>query len=244
MTRYKASLIHFIASFIVVISIFSFVKLVWYPGELFFAASGNEILLILLIVDLVLGPILTLLVFDKSKTSLKFDLAIIVLVQVSFMVYGIWVIFAARPVYIVHHDNAFHLVTANRIEYITLENRTPKLPFWGPKYAGISLNSKDTKTEKAQIASFVGIGPQYFPEFYIPFQEVKNTVFANAKSLNELANLSSYQKDILRQYTYKLNSEYRRILFVPLITDRSTFFVTLDVDNTNIIEIIEAKTID
>ena len=77
MTRYKASFIHFLLSAIVVGAIFSIIFFVWYPGPTFRIAGAVSIVLVLVAVDLVLGPTLTLIVYKEGKPGLKFDLIVI-----------------------------------------------------------------------------------------------------------------------------------------------------------------------
>ena len=78
---------------------------------------GGEILLRLLIgVDVVVGPVITLLIFDPKKQSLKYDLAVIAVLQVAALAYGSYVMFEARPVYNVFVDDRFYTVPANSID--------------------------------------------------------------------------------------------------------------------------------
>jgi len=56
---------------------------------------------LVLIVDVCLGPLLTLAVFDPKKKELKRDLSIILLIQLSALFYGIYTVSVARPAYIV-----------------------------------------------------------------------------------------------------------------------------------------------
>jgi len=53
--------------------------LVWYPPPLFQLLGGFELLLLIVAVDIALGPLLTLVVFKSGKKRLKFDLSVIAL---------------------------------------------------------------------------------------------------------------------------------------------------------------------
>ena len=50
---------------------------VWYPQPYFAAMGGATLILLLIGVDVVIGPLITLIVFDPKKKSLRFDLAVI-----------------------------------------------------------------------------------------------------------------------------------------------------------------------
>ena len=62
-----ASSIHFFAS-LLVFSIFVYVLLTqWYPEPFFNASGGWQGLKLVILVDLVLGPLLTLIVYNRKK---------------------------------------------------------------------------------------------------------------------------------------------------------------------------------
>jgi hypothetical protein len=81
MTRYHASFYHFLISFAIFILLSYLVLMVWYP-EFFYSIDGGwEGMRIIIGVDLVLGPVLTLIVFRAGKPGLKMDLTLIGLFQ-------------------------------------------------------------------------------------------------------------------------------------------------------------------
>ena len=86
-SRTRAFLIHLAASASVVGAFAAVLRLFWYPGPWFTASGTWEVLRILIGVDVVLGPVLTLIVFKPSKPSLPFDLAVIALVVKAFLAY-------------------------------------------------------------------------------------------------------------------------------------------------------------
>jgi hypothetical protein len=57
-------------------------------------AGAEGLLLLMAGIDIVVGPLLTLIVFKAGKKGLKFDLALIALAQAAFLAYGVWTILA------------------------------------------------------------------------------------------------------------------------------------------------------
>jgi hypothetical protein len=100
MTRWKASAIHFTISLAVIGLTAAIIVWCWYPPELFGMAKAGILLGLLGGVDLVIGPLLTLLVYKQGKKLLKFDLTVIVLLQVAALAYGLQTVWHSRPVYI------------------------------------------------------------------------------------------------------------------------------------------------
>ena len=142
MNRYRASGTHFAISATVAAIVFALIALVWYPGTLLSGAGGLELFVLVASVDVTLGPLLTLIVFVPGKKGLAFDLAVIGMLQVTALVYGVHVLFEARPAYIVFVKDRFEVVRANEIEDADLAKaRSPfnERPVTGPRIAGARL---------------------------------------------------------------------------------------------------------
>lgn len=102
--RYQAFAVHFAASFVIFLILLVMIFNVWYPGVFFDSEQGWKAILLIVGVDLVLGPLLTLIVFNPAKKSLKFDLAVIAILQLSALLAGSFVINERRPVAFVSFD--------------------------------------------------------------------------------------------------------------------------------------------
>ena len=116
MSRYRASFIHLLVSAFVVGNVVAVVFWAWYPSPAFEVLGAFSIIRLLIGVDLVLGPLLTLVVYKHGKPGLKFDLAFIALVQIIALVYGSYVLFSERPRYIVFAVDRVEFVGANQID--------------------------------------------------------------------------------------------------------------------------------
>ena len=108
MNRWKAGGIHFLISLVVFCFLLSLILLVWYPGLLFDLNGGWEGLRIVIGVDLILGPVLTLIVYKVGKPSLKFDLTAIAVFQSLCLVAGVWVVYEERPVVLAFEYDAIY----------------------------------------------------------------------------------------------------------------------------------------
>ncbi|MGB4246650.1 MAG: hypothetical protein WBJ75_02930, partial [Pseudohongiellaceae bacterium] len=113
-TRYSAFTFHFLLSiffFTVMVSVLLFF---WYPSPYFSASGGWQGLRLVAAVDIVLGPLLTLIVFNplKSRRELIADLGAIVILQFAALLWGIMAVYQQRPVAVVFMDNSFYTVPA------------------------------------------------------------------------------------------------------------------------------------
>lgn len=86
----------------------------WYPGGLLALQGGVPILLWVGAVTLVLGPLLTLILFrpdKKGARELALDLALILVLQLCAFGYGTWVLSVQRPTYLVFLFDRFFVIT-------------------------------------------------------------------------------------------------------------------------------------
>jgi hypothetical protein len=135
-SRWAAFAIHLAISLVILIGLLAIIFFFWFPKDLIFA-GGIGGLKILMGVDLVLGPLLTLLVYQQHKPSLRMDLTIIGLIQAACLLAGLWLIFNERPIVQVLADDGVHLLAASDLDYF--EMTTPDIPGSTPKYVMLDL---------------------------------------------------------------------------------------------------------
>ncbi|MBT8435189.1 MAG: hypothetical protein KJN95_11020 [Gammaproteobacteria bacterium] len=106
-TKLKATGIHISLSLVVFIYLAYQIYYNWYPQPYFSIDGGWQGIRLVAGVDLVLGPLLTFLIFDlrKSRKEILFDLMTIVTIQFGALAYGIYATYSQRPVAIVVIDD-------------------------------------------------------------------------------------------------------------------------------------------
>lgn len=113
MTRFKAFGIHLGISLLIFAALAALVVWVWYPGFFFQTDGGWQGIRIIVLVDLVLGPLLTLVVYKAGKPGLKMDLTLIALFQFACLIAGTYVVYNERPLAVVFVDGQFNAISAN-----------------------------------------------------------------------------------------------------------------------------------
>ncbi|MFT4906622.1 MAG: hypothetical protein ACI978_000695 [Oleispira sp.] len=111
--RYQAFAIHLVMSLIIFLGLLICITQYWYPGILFDTGNGWKAIALIVGIDLTLGPLLTLIIFNPKKSSLKFDLWVIVLVQTAALIYGTLTIHSSRPLAIAYVNKSFITFYAN-----------------------------------------------------------------------------------------------------------------------------------
>src|SRR5688500_20304254 len=100
-SRSRAFSTHLAFSAVIVGAVCALIFFVWYPHPYFQAVGAWNVLRILVGVDLVLGPVLTLILFKPAKRGPKLDLAFIPCVQVAALCHALTVICRDRPYFTV-----------------------------------------------------------------------------------------------------------------------------------------------
>ena len=113
--RFKAFGIHLAISLLILVLPLILATRHFYPGELFWGDGGFRVIQIALAVNVVLGPLLTLMVYVPRKKGLKFDLAAISVLQLAAFAFGAHAMYQERPVAIVFDGQYFSPVTRGQL---------------------------------------------------------------------------------------------------------------------------------
>ncbi len=115
--RFTAALIHFLISCLIFSAFVSTLLLIWYPAPYFAASGGWQGLRLVAAVDLALGPLLTLILYNTSKSGRELftDLAIVAMIQISALIWGIIAVYEQRPVAAVFWGGSFYTVPAEAL---------------------------------------------------------------------------------------------------------------------------------
>lgn len=181
MTRWRAFLIHLAISVAICVGVTFVLVGLWYPPPLFSAAGGHVLALTIIGVDMVLGPLLTLIVFKPGKWGLKFDLWCIGTLQATALAYGLYVMFESRPVYLAGAIDRFEVVAANQIPRAQLE-RAPapyrRLSWTGYRLVGVALPTDPALRNELLDWILIGIDAHQLPWLYVPYEQVAGELAA------------------------------------------------------------------
>jgi hypothetical protein len=221
--KIRASLIHFGLSMCVAIAVLSLVYLGWYRGVLSTTEGVGMILVIMLGIDVVLGPLMTLIVYKTGKPSLKFDLFVIGLLQLGFLAYGLHTVQLGRPAFIVFSKDRFETVSVADWSEEAREDlaRTPNpfadKAFDGPKLVTVLPPINGAEREKLMFEAVKG-GPDLpqLPKYYQSFDKNKAAVMAKAVPIEALIAFNKGQAAEVEGVVKGLRKYANRVGFLPL----------------------------
>jgi hypothetical protein len=189
-TRWQAAGTHLLICLVIATAALAVILGMWFPGALFDAAGGLGLLYLLVSVDVVLGPLLTLLVFKSGKPGMKFDLAVIGAVQLAALIYGFSVVAQARPAFVVFVLDRFEMVAAVELEAQELaaakREEFRSVPWTGPMLVAADMPADPAERQKLVELAMAGIDLQHFPKYYVPYAERTQQVLAKAMTIARL----------------------------------------------------------
>lgn len=164
---------------------------IWYPDEISKAVGVSGIFLLLLAVDVTIGPILTLFLAKKGKKGLWFDLFIVSVIQLSALVYGIWHIAEARPAWQVINIYRVELVRHHDMDYNGADGSFAFSSWSGPKWA-LVRPPKDDKERSDWLLKELegGISPSKQAALFIPAEDNWQVFDKEIISLGRLRNFN------------------------------------------------------
>ena len=243
-TRTRAFLTHLGFSATIVAIAFAVVFFVWYPHPYFQAAGGWHALQVLIGVDVVLGPILTLIVFKPGKKWLRFDLAFIVLVQLVALIYGVGVLYAHRPYFSVFAVDRFVLVARDDVdaaEWAATAKRLGSKPFVGPLRIVAKTPTDNAAMQRLIVETVFDGKPdiERRPEFWWPFDQYAAEVSAKAKPLGSLRGRGSEITGLIESLPSRLGLPESRLGVLPLVARNRDFSLVIDTATSQPLEVLD-----
>lgn len=229
-TRLCALLIHFSLS-LTIFSLLLYVLLtLWYPAPFFSASGGLQGIKIAALVDLVLGPALTFVVYNRKKSAreLRTDLSLIIFMQLTALFWGANTIYQQRPVAAVFWESEFYTVPAAALEEqgISVES----LQQFSDQYpAYIYAEKPETPEQWKPVLDKIknqNLPPHHQIELYRPLHDHMQDIYQHALDIDEItsrnAKIKSRLQQLLadtgsRQYENKyigMASKYQNIILV------------------------------
>ncbi len=238
--RVKASVIHLGLSLAVAVLAALLVFGIWYPYPYRDISGGRELFLLVITVDVILGPLITLAVFNRKKrrSELRRDLAIVALLQLGALGYGLWTVYVARPVHMVFEIDRFRVVHAIDVPEELL-SKTPvgiaALPITGPTALSVRPFKNSTESMDATMAALQGLNLGARPDLWQTYDIGKPDVLKVAKPAALLKTRFASQSQNIDAVLAKANRTALNTAYVPLAGRKSFWTVFLDPQTAEIV---------
>ena len=235
-TRWRASFLHLMVSLAVCFLSALFVFGIWYPFPYRELSGGRELFSWVVLVDVVIGPLITLVIFNCSKTRfhLTMDFTVVGLLQISALSYGLWTVFVARPVHLVFEYQRMAVVHAIDVQPELLPQASmdlQTLPLTGPTL--LSLRPlKASEFVDSTMKAMGGTAQAAQPNLWQPYSAARSEILHESRPLAELKERFASQTAAIDQAVVQTGLPAERLRTLPLLARKDAWTVLIDAETT------------
>lgn len=234
-SRARASAIHLAVSLVVAAAAAVAVFGVWYPLPYSELSGGRRLFSMIMLVDVLLGPLITLVIFSTTKTRrhLAMDFTVIAFLQASALGYGMWTAFAARPVHLVFEYSHLTVVHAVDIAPEALVNAPPdfaKLPQCGPTL--LSLRPlQGIETIESVLQAVGGISQAAQPALWQPYDAAREQILQKSTPVAQLKERYPSRSWEIDQAVARTGRPLTALLSLPLLARYTAWTALIDAES-------------
>lgn len=217
LSRWQAAGIHLGCSVILALAAGVLLFGIWYPQPYTEAAGADRLIMLLIGIDLVLGPLLTLIVYRHGKWGMRFDIGFIASVQLAALVYGMLVIAESRPVYVVVARDMVYLTMASALSDEDLaaarDERFRHRSWTGPVL--VAAPPPETPEERSELlnSGLAGKDIDRLPKHYRDYAQASPALVAAAPPLSLLA---AHAPEQIQRFVESQDLPIKQLRFLPL----------------------------
>lgn len=232
-SRIRAAAIHLSGSTIVAALAAALVFLVWYPPPYERLAGGLGLFVLVISVDVVMGPLITLAVFERSKPlrALRFDLLVVIVMQLAALTYGLYTMAIARPVAMALEGNRFRVVSVVDVlesELLRAPAGLQSLSWTGPRLLRTADVTAADKLDAIQMAlSGHDLGTR--PSYWRPWDDKARTeARAAAKPMSDLYVQKPAYREAIQAIIAKTGRPAEALGYLPVISRHAQAVALID----------------
>lgn len=237
--RIKAGALHLGASASIAVTVAVTVFALWYPWPFRDISGGRELFLMIVAIDVIIGPLLTSLVFDTRKevAALVRDVGVIVVLQLVALAYGAYTMALARPAVVALEGDRLRVVRAIDLSDVDL-SRAPaglrRLSWTGPIF--VSTRSP-TSQEKADtvLRALAGEDIGMRPEFWLPAEQAAAGMARAARPLSALVSRQPAHASVLMATAAAAGAAIDELGFLPIVARRTDWTAVLRLNDGHIV---------
>jgi hypothetical protein len=240
--RLRAAGIHLLACTVVVLAVCAVVFGAWYPGPLPRLLGVGAILVIVFGVDLVVGPLLTLLVYDRSKPRLKWDLATICALQLAALAYGVHTLYQGRPAFVVLVKDRFEVTSPADLRpqdrEAARDNPNARIDPMRPRWVAARPPALPDERIAIVIEALVqGRDVQHHPRLYVDYASERDTALERSLPLSRLRALNPGRGAEIDALVARSGRAEGSLRYLPLRGPASDGTVVIDAKDASVVEV-------
>jgi hypothetical protein len=248
--RLKACGAHLLVSLALLTLLLGTFYLGWYRWPGWYLADVSQVVWVMTGVDLVAGPLLTMVVASASKTRrmLARDIAVIATVQLVALLYGSIQLWNGRPLYYAFSENVLQLIQAYDVDpkelALARQLKAPLIPHWysRPRWIWAPL-PQDPKEHDRIIAQAVSFGDDVIsmPRYYKPWEAGVALLHTQLKKVDDVGYFMLKDKKILKSQMLAAGYSPDQLNAIPLTGRGKPLLAVFDPATTRLEAIFKVK---
>ena len=238
--RLKASGLHLAISLCIASAAALLVFTVWYPYPYREVSGGRELFVILTSVDVVLGPLITLAIFNRRKSvrELTLDLSLVAMIQLAALAYGLWTVAVARPVHLVFEFDRLRVVHSIDIPE-ELRARGPAgievEPWSGPTLLAVRPFANQDEKFNYTVEALRGVAVAARPELWQPYGAARERIIAAAQPVETLKHRYPAQAGAIDAALRRAGRDPAHSLYLPMVSRKFFWTAFLDPQTADVV---------
>jgi hypothetical protein len=248
--RLKAFSLHLLSSATVLTLILGGLYLGWYRWPGWYLTDVTTVVLVMVCVDVVLGPTLTMIIANekKSRRELTRDIGIIVAVQLCALTYGSVQLWNGRPLYYAYSEGLLQLVQAYDIDTdearLGREQNPGLAPHWYslPRWIWAPLPQNGEEAKKIITSSITG-GDDVIsmPRYFKPWNDGIPSLRSKLKRVDDVAYFAKSEKQKLKDKIRAAGMADDKLDTMPLTGRGHPLLVVFDPTTLRITTVFRSK---
>lgn len=231
--RLRASGIHLGISLCVAFLAALLVFGVWYPYPYREISGGRALFLLVVCVDVALGPLITLVIFNQAKPrkELYVDITVVAFLQLAALAYGLWTVFAARPVHLVFEYTRMTVVHAVDIDPSLLIKAPPALqtlPLTGPTLIALRPFKNAEEQFDATMSALAGTPLAARTDLWQAYLDSRAGILQESKPVEELRQRFEKQTPLIDAAVSDTRRPIHQLRYLPLVGRDQAWTMLLD----------------
>jgi hypothetical protein len=229
--RFAAGGAHFLISMVVAGLAALLVFGIWYPYPYRETSGGRHLFLLVVAVDLVIGPLITLVIFNRRKATRELicDFVFIGFLQLSALSYGMWSVYVGRPIYIVFEYSQMTVLHAVDLNINSLDKAPPHLqilPKMGPVPIALRPFRSPNEQFDATMEALGGTPLAARTDLWQSYDDAIDRVLKQAKNASDLYARFPDKKETIDAAVAATGLNSSALRYLPLL-DRTVAWTIL-----------------
>lgn len=229
---------------ILVLSVITFATLTWWIPKSYMSAEGGwSVLIIFAIVVIIVGPLLTLILYKPGKKGLLIDVLLISIFQIAVIVFGTYTIYLHRPIFLVYAVDRFVLVSKSDIDMSQLGADVPA-PTFNQKPVLVYARLPDSIVTRSRLLEEVMAGKpdlEFRAEHYEPLKTNIDDIASHSIDLKKFSEKKPTVANVIKDFLARHSTTDKKCIFLPLIGKKKEILLVLNRDDAKVIGTVDVN---